>query len=60
MQGEFAGIGISVAPKFDDKGALVFGADKSKGPLMDHDDDGNVKISSYPRWSGCKGWRQIR
>ncbi|MBK9204053.1 MAG: PDZ domain-containing protein [Candidatus Obscuribacter sp.] len=44
MQGEFAGIGISVAPKFDDKGALVFGADKSKGPLMDHDDDGNVKI----------------
>lgn len=40
MQGQFAGIGISIAPRLDDQGQPVFGDDKDKGPLMASDQEG--------------------
>lgn len=40
MQGQFAGIGVELTPKIDDKGEVVFGSDKTKGPLMATDVDG--------------------
>lgn len=44
MSGQFAGIGVKIAPKVDDKGEPVMGLDPKAGPLMAVDKDGNPLI----------------
>ena len=48
MQGQFAGIGVKVAPKLDNDGKPVFGPDKDKGPLMADNADGFPTVEVMP------------